>query len=88
MLRVHHQGFGRFAAFNVLQLLGHHESFPFDTETTRLFREEKGVAKSVPSAKVRILLAPACIGWTCMWCSLVEDELPWSNMPIACLLLL
>eukprot|EP00035_Acanthoeca_spectabilis_P020238 m.431818 g.431818 ORF g.431818 m.431818 type:complete len:434 (+) comp17351_c0_seq1:1144-2445(+) len=47
-----HKGFGRFASFNVLQLLGHHESFPFDTETVRLFREEKGFAKAVPSAKV------------------------------------
>lgn len=51
------QGFGRFAAFNVLQLLGHHESFPFDTETVRLFREEKGVAKTVPSPKVRLARA-------------------------------
>jgi len=46
------KGFGRFASFNVLQLLGHHAAFPFDTETVRLFREEKGVAKSVPSPKV------------------------------------
>ncbi|GAB5360896.1 hypothetical protein AAMO2058_000667100 [Amorphochlora amoebiformis] len=32
-------GFGKFAAHNVCQLLGYHESFPFDSETVRHFKE-------------------------------------------------
>eukprot|EP00468_Gymnochlora_sp_CCMP2014_P009305 CAMPEP_0167749664 /NCGR_PEP_ID=MMETSP0110_2-20121227/5541_1 /TAXON_ID=629695 /ORGANISM="Gymnochlora sp., Strain CCMP2014" /LENGTH=397 /DNA_ID=CAMNT_0007634859 /DNA_START=255 /DNA_END=1448 /DNA_ORIENTATION=+ len=33
-------GFGPFAAYNVCQLLGHFESFPYDSETVRHFKEE------------------------------------------------
>ena len=42
------KGFAKFAANNVLQLLGRHDSHPYDTETTRLFREQFKVPKSVP----------------------------------------
>ena len=35
-------GFGPFAANNLLHLCGHFEAFPYDTETVRLWREEKG----------------------------------------------
>lgn len=46
------KGFGKFASFNVMQLLGRHDSFPYDTETTRLFREQFKVPKSVPASAV------------------------------------
>ena len=46
------KGFAKFAANNVLQLLGRHDAHPYDTETTRLFREQFKVSKSVPVAAV------------------------------------
>lgn len=38
-------GFGPFASNNLLHLCGHFEAFPYDTETVRLWREEKGGCK-------------------------------------------
>lgn len=46
------RGFGKFASCNVMQLLGRYDVCPYDTETTRLFREEFGVHKSVAIAEV------------------------------------
>ena len=37
------KGFAKFACYNVLQLLGHHDAFPFDTETVRLLKEKHGI---------------------------------------------
>lgn len=46
------KGFGPFASANVMQLMGRFDVCPYDTETTRLFREEFGVGKRVTTAKV------------------------------------
>ena len=46
------KGFAKFAANNVLQLLGRHDAHPYDTETTRLFREQFKVSKSISVAAV------------------------------------
>jgi len=46
------KGFGKFASYNVMQLLGRHDSFPYDTETTRLFRGQFKVPRSVPTSAV------------------------------------
>ena len=53
MLRVY--GFGKFAAYNVCQLLGHHASFPFDSETVRHFREEHGAPRGLALPAVAAL---------------------------------
>jgi len=39
-------GFGNFAAYNVCQLLGFFDSFPYDSETARHFKEKHGVPSS------------------------------------------
>ena len=39
-------GIGDFASNNILQLMGYFDSFPYDTETVRLWREEFGASKS------------------------------------------
>ncbi|MEM6488443.1 MAG: hypothetical protein AAF677_09295 [Pseudomonadota bacterium] len=38
-------GFGPYATANVLQLLGHYERLPIDTETVRLFCKRTGTAR-------------------------------------------
>ena len=40
------KGFAKFASSNVLQLLGYWESFPFDTETVRMLREDHKITAS------------------------------------------
>mmetsp|Transcript_22708 Transcript_22708/g.31761 ORF Transcript_22708/g.31761 Transcript_22708/m.31761 type:complete len:302 (+) Transcript_22708:120-1025(+) len=40
-------GFGNFAAHNVCQLLGHFDSFPYDSETARHFKEHHRVTKAL-----------------------------------------
>jgi len=47
------KGFGVFASSNVMQLMGYFDVFPLDTETTRLFREEFGIAKSVSPRNIQ-----------------------------------
>ena len=44
-------GFGPFAANNLLHLCGHFEAFPYDTETVRLWKEEKGGCKDKADAE-------------------------------------
>eukprot|EP00040_Diaphanoeca_grandis_P015967 m.82088 g.82088 ORF g.82088 m.82088 type:complete len:471 (+) comp25485_c0_seq1:92-1504(+) len=44
------KGFGEFAANNMCQLLGLFDSFPYDTETRRLWQEEHGVARNLKGA--------------------------------------
>jgi len=45
-------GFGKFAAYNVCQLLGHFDSFPYDSETVRHFKDCHGVGKGAKFAEV------------------------------------
>lgn len=55
------KGFAKFASYNVLQLLGYHDGFPFDTETVRLLKEKHGVVGSSKEAlfsKAEKLYAP------------------------------
>ena len=40
------KGIGKFASNNILQLMGYYDSFPYDTETVRLWREDFGASKS------------------------------------------
>ena len=46
------KGIGEFASNNILQLMGCFESFPYDTETVRLFREEFGATQSATKQTV------------------------------------
>ena len=49
-------GFGPFASNNLLHLCGHFEAFPYDTETVRLWREEKGGCKDKSDAEKKARL--------------------------------
>ena len=45
------KGIGSFASNNILQLMGYFESFPYDTETVRLWKEAFGASKSATKQK-------------------------------------
>lgn len=55
------KGFAKFATFNVMQLLGYFDTFPFDTETVRLLKEHHryvSTSKEAAFRKARQLYDP------------------------------
>mmetsp|Transcript_11316 Transcript_11316/g.28604 ORF Transcript_11316/g.28604 Transcript_11316/m.28604 type:complete len:483 (-) Transcript_11316:289-1737(-) len=45
-------GIGPFAANNILQLMGYFDSYPYDTETVRLWKEDFGASKSATKTEI------------------------------------